>query len=254
MTEKELINVGKEQYLKFLWLIKSYLLGSDGILPARLQIPGSEIARIENIKIEETINHLINDFVLQRFVFSYEHEPDEYFSYIWYGNYAGQLLKPGSPRLIEHSDLLIECRMSVTDLDRYTTNIQSLGTIKHLPAKMGYLIYKDEHGDYFYNGEQINIPQETIYYRVFDALYMHRDQKGFLSYGDIEKYLIKAGENESGNETKRNKRINNATNKQQGIFRYAKVGDGQLKNETLRGQELIETIRGEGLKLNNPKI
>ncbi|GEM_PF-2489867 len=118
-----------------------------------------------------------------------------------------------------------------------------------------FLISKNNQGEYLYNGQKIEMNTTTIYYKIFDILYSHHDQNGFLSYENIEKYLRKCDEQSIEDEVVRDKRIKNAiSNKQQGLFRFAKVGKDKLKNKTPKGDELIKVVWGKGLKLNNPRI
>ena len=114
------------------------------------------------------------------------------------------------------------------------------------------LITHNGQGNYLYDGKLIEMGRETMYYKVFDTLFLRSDQDGFLSYADIEAELIKRGVSESESDEARNKRINNAIlNRQQGLFRFAKVNGKSLKNKTKDGRPLIELRRGKGLQLNN---
>jgi len=114
------------------------------------------------------------------------------------------------------------------------------------------LITRDKNGDYFYNGRRIEMSHENLYYQLFDILFLRCDQSGFISYEDIEKELVKREHPESQTTYSRNKRINNAIfNKQQGLFRFAKVNRKRLQNKIPDGRALIELVRGKGLKLNN---
>ena len=114
------------------------------------------------------------------------------------------------------------------------------------------LIHKDETGCYSYNDQPIKMGTNTIYYKIFDALFLHHDQNGLLSYKDIEHYLVKNGEEEIDNDEKRNKRINNAI---QQLFQICKKSWwGACQKYDPRGEELIEIDRGNGLKFNNPTI
>ena len=118
-----------------------------------------------------------------------------------------------------------------------------------------YLMSKNSEGDYFYKDKRIEANKTAIYYQIFDILYTHCDQNGFLSYGSIENHLIKRNFPESENEQKRNKRINNAIfNEQQGLFRFAKINNKKFNNRTPDGKKLIELVRGKGLKFNYTKI
>ena len=110
-------------------------------------------------------------------------------------------------------------------------------------------------GDYFYDGKRIIVNRKRLYYDVFDILFLHSDQDGFLSYKEIDDYLIKQNRPLLDDEGKRNKRIQNAiSNKGQGFFKYAKIGNRVMKNKTPDDRQLVELIRGEGLKLNNPAL
>lgn len=128
--------------------------------------------------------------------------------------------------------------------------------IKPLPKETEIrrnLISRDKNGDYFYSGRRIEMNHETLYYQLFDILFLYCDQGGFISYENIERELIKKESPESETETSRNKRVNNAIfNKQQGLFRFAKVNGKRLQNKIPDGRKLIELIRGKGLKINNP--
>lgn len=117
------------------------------------------------------------------------------------------------------------------------------------------LISRDQNSNYLYASKQIKMSKGTLYFVVFDILFLQGDQDGFLSYEDIEKHLVRRGFQESGGNEARNKRINNATtNKQQGLFQFAKVGVKPLKNKVPDGESLIRLIRGKGLQLNNPLL
>lgn len=120
--------------------------------------------------------------------------------------------------------------------------------------KRARLIEKDGRGDFFYDGKRISISKDTIYYKVFDAIYSNADQDGFTSYETVEKYLVLCGCSSKESSGKRDKRVNNAISKKQGLFRYAKVQGKLLKNWTLDGKKLIEVLRGKGLILNNPSL
>lgn len=115
------------------------------------------------------------------------------------------------------------------------------------------LIHKDKSGDFYYKDKKIVIPTGTLYYDIFDLLLTQSDQNGFLSYKQIEEMLNDRGHAPTGDEEKRNARIQNAiTNENQGLFRNAKVGNTKLTNKVPIGGSLIEVVRGKGLKINNP--
>ena len=117
------------------------------------------------------------------------------------------------------------------------------------------LLFKNSKGDFFYNNNLINLSKNSIPYDILDIMLSKHDQKGFVSYEDIDKYLVARERPVKKNIEQRNKRILNAiTNERQGLFRFAEVNGHPFKNETLDGRKLIDTERGKGLILNNPKI
>ena len=110
-------------------------------------------------------------------------------------------------------------------------------------------------GDYLFKGKRISASKATLCHDVFDILFSNHDQEGFLSYQSIDDYLVKWGHPQIDDEGKRAKRIQNAiSNKQQGFFRYAKIGGNGMKNKTPDGRRIVEVVRGKGLKFNNPII
>ncbi|GEM_PF-3146823 len=122
----------------------------------------------------------------------------------------------------------------------------------HSPLKdQDKLLHKDKHGVYSYDKKKIEMDNNNLYYKVLDALYSHADQNGFLSYKDIEKQLITAGEEEMLDESKRNRRIINAISESQGLFRFAKINGHVWKNRLPDGDKLIDIKKGRGLQLNN---
>ncbi len=116
------------------------------------------------------------------------------------------------------------------------------------------LLYKDKNGNYFYNNLKISIQINTIYFKVFDIIYSHCDQSGFILYEDIEKKLVDNSDLEEASLVARNKRINNSISNTQGFFKYAKINEHRMENKTLDNKKLLEIIRGKGVKLNNSKI
>jgi hypothetical protein len=110
-------------------------------------------------------------------------------------------------------------------------------------------------GDYFYKDKRIIVNRKTLYYDVFDILFLYSDQDGFLSYKEIDDYLIKLKHPRLDDGGKLNKRIQNSiSNEDQGFFGHAKIRKCVMKNETPDGQQLVEVVRGKGLKLNNPSL
>lgn len=172
---------------------------------------------------------------------------------VWEGTLREQptFLRAADP----HEELVIENNVLKSSFGYvFVINKNKLGAETKAEPKEERLIYKDGSGDYFYNGQGIKIGQDTNHYIVLDIMFNRSDQDGFLSYENIEDELVKRGLKETENTEARNKRINNAANKHQGLFRFAKVNGKALKNRTPDGHELIKIIRGKGLKLSNPQI
>lgn len=114
------------------------------------------------------------------------------------------------------------------------------------------LIAKDKLGNFLYNEKPILMGKDTLHYQIFNALFSHADQNGFLSYEGIAKYIDNKKKEDWNDDAKRNKRIQDAVSNQ--LFRSAKVNEKDFKNVVLDGTLLVEVIRGKGLKLNNPQI
>lgn len=111
------------------------------------------------------------------------------------------------------------------------------------------LITKDKNGNFLYDGAIIVMSIKTLHYNLVDILFNNADQTGFLLYKDIEKSLIMRGYPQEKSDGKIAERIRNILHNQ--LFRIAKLNGKIFANKTLDGRELIETIRGSGLKFNN---
>ena len=116
------------------------------------------------------------------------------------------------------------------------------------------IISRNEDGNYLYEKKLIIVAKNTIYYRVFDIMFLDSGQEGFLSYFDIDKKLQQRGEQKIQDKRKRETRIRNAISDTQGFFRFAKIGDETFKNILKDGRKIIEIKRGKGLIFNNQEI
>jgi len=146
-----------------------------------------------------------------------------------------------------------------TEISNYCFHFQNEGSKKfpkaYSASKQSHcLIEVDRRGNYLYNGQLIKMPQNTLYYNIFDILYSKRDQGGFISFENITEELIKRKKWKETNKKRNSDIINNIHLKDQGFFRYAKINSNKIKNEIIGGRELIEVVRGKGIKLNNPII
>ncbi|MCG2688702.1 hypothetical protein L6250_03680 [Candidatus Parcubacteria bacterium] len=144
----------------------------------------------------------------------------------------------------------------LTDFYVVLKDVLSLKPRKEEPAiDKKKLVKRDGRGVFWYDEKEIKMSLSEIYYQVFDALYTFADQNGFVSYEDIEKYLVQQYRRPPTTDMrKRNKRISNALSKTQGLFRYAKVNNRFLKNKTLDGRNLIKIVWGKGITFYNPKV
>ena len=115
-------------------------------------------------------------------------------------------------------------------------------------GKTLHVIEKNPDGNYLIIGKLIEMPKESLYYKIFDIIYTYSDPTGYISYEDIAK---KMGTDEDEN---RKKQILNAISNKQGFFRYAKINGKKILNDNTRGLRLIEIIKGKGIMINNPII
>lgn len=111
------------------------------------------------------------------------------------------------------------------------------------------VLVRNESGTFFYGGDEIKLERQRLPYIVLNILYNHGDDEGYLSYEDIETHLVNAGQQPAKDAGKRNKRINNAVNEHQGLFRYARVKKGRLPNKAGSGK-LITVDKGRGIILS----
>lgn len=150
-------------------------------------------------------------------------------------------------RVEELAKLMLEMDGECSDDQRQDNIAQKVGST---------LITQDTRGNFFYDGNPIELAEETLSYKILDIIYSKANNAGFISYDDIEKEIVKRGGVSVEPKTRRNRRIQNAiTNEGQGLFRYAMVGGKKLTNKTLRsGEKLIEVVRGKGLRFNNPTL
>lgn len=122
-----------------------------------------------------------------------------------------------------------------------------------LKSQHSRVIRKNDRGDFFFNSTRIEMPKETLYYKVFDALFTRTKGDGTATFEEIENHVTTSGCVPMGSTKERNKRIHNALSKN-GLFRYALVNGKPLRNELPNGEKLIEPARGVGVRLNNPQV
>ena len=115
-----------------------------------------------------------------------------------------------------------------------------------------YYITKDSEGNYWRDGQLINISnKDTLYFVIFDVVYGLAKTGGEINYSDIENNLRKRMVNgrkvESLDGQKRNKRILARVNE---FFKMTKT-----ENVVQDGRKLIEPKgrRGKQIKFNNRK-
>ena len=100
----------------------------------------------------------------------------------------------------------------------------------------------------FLNDKEItarNKKQAAISLLLLKILLSHSDPNGFIAYENIEKKFIKLGIKRKQTKAKANERIRNA---KKDIYRFLRIP------KTYNGIEIIATIKGKGLQLNNPQV
>ena len=133
--------------------------------------------------------------------------------------------------------------------------------LRELSEKMSPgLSFKHEHrlvmidaitGDYLYSGKPIVLSKGSLQADVFDIIFQHCDQRGYVSYKEIELALQEKGHRPLDEKNYRDKRIQNAI---RDFFHRARVGDSRIMNKLEDGRQLIALIRGKGVRLNNPSV
>ncbi len=132
--------------------------------------------------------------------------------------------------------------------EKVEKEIEKLSLIKRPreELKSNLLITRNKSGDFCYRGKLINFQNEdTIYYKVFVALFEKNHVNGFYSYKEIDKFLTQNGEKKLGNIDKAAKRITNAV---VSLFRFTK----NFQNKAPDGKRIIAVKKGKGLTFYNP--
>ena len=107
-------------------------------------------------------------------------------------------------------------------------------------------------GEYRYRGVLINLPDSSYYRIVFECLFELVDRGGFVSYDTLGSELRERITTKKGlSKTTMTKFIRENLSKNNGLFRYAKVGGESLRNDIPGGKKLIEIKRGKGIQFNN---
>jgi hypothetical protein len=102
----------------------NHTLDKDGTL----RIPAIMLDEIKGLKFKESINQLVKDFVLEKFVDQYDFDGKaQYVSFTFEQNYLGHCeYKHGGPNTGENNkywDLILEYRMSAEEVDKYLASI-----------------------------------------------------------------------------------------------------------------------------------
>ena len=146
-----------------------------------------------------------------------------------------------------------------TEISDYCFYFQREGSKKHskfypVNKQNHFLIEADHKRNYLFKGQLIKMPQSTLYYNIFDIIYNEQDQNGFVSFKKIVDELVKRNIWQDVNKKRNADIINNIHLKNQGFFKYAKINGNRVENKIDDGRELVEVVRGKGVKLNNPII
>lgn len=135
------------------------------------------------------------------------------------------------------------------------SNISDVESIKNNDVETRNYVVRDGVGLFYFNGKKVLISRESLQYQCFNILFENADQSGFVSYKTFENELQKIGRPHNA-ESKTSKRVRNAlTNKHNGFFFRARYENGErVKNEDGNGKRIVETIRGKGIRINNPLL
>ncbi len=116
------------------------------------------------------------------------------------------------------------------------------------------IVMKDIHGNFFMDGNRIEMSKNTLYYNAFDIVISQVDQNGEITYDHIQKELEKrilSGDVETTSEDINTKTIQNALGSEQ-LFKLAKINGQKLVNKLPNGQKIIKSNHGKGYSINNP--
>jgi|GEM_PF-3928489 len=157
------------------------------------------------------------------------------------------VLKTNSEYLTRlHEDLCIQIIKATEPLREYQK--QWINDVREIQKRYGVDLFIVKGNAIFYNNIEIiakNKKTAAQSFLLLKILLCHSDKKGFVSYKNIEEYFIKYGLTAKKTEKSSHERIRNA---KKDIFRFLKIP------EKYGDIEIIETVRGKGLKLNNPRV
>lgn len=125
---------------------------------------------------------------------------------------------------------------------------------KLTPIDQQNKIIQKKMGNFYYLGKPISVGEKTIYYNLLDILLSLSDQDGFLSYKKITSEMKKRLKNGLLNTDVKEINLKSISNAKEYLFQYSKVNEEAFKNKTPNGKEIIQVVRGSGLKINNEDI
>lgn len=123
---------------------------------------------------------------------------------------------------------------------------------RSLVSKTPFIVFNPEKGEFFFNGNQIDFPDEDAnYVLLIKALFTLCDKDGFCPYRAIDKFFENAGKGRIIDKNKKIKRIHNAYIN---LNRRRKDQMCVFPHNTPDGKPVIRFKTGHGLVLNNPEI
>jgi len=113
--------------------------------------------------------------------------------------------------------------------------------------RQGSFFIEQDGVDFYCSGNLIRFNKpSSINAKVFRAIFKHADARGLATYEAINKELEKNSEKQLSDRSKIVQRIRNAVFN---LFRYS-----NLPEKIPSGEKFLETDRGKGIILRNPKI
>ena len=214
--------------------------------------------RIYNLVHNMTIKLHVKDFE-RFFIFCAEIRPiPEYEGFYEinknsteYSKYADRL-----EVIKKHSEIVIDDLIESCDVNEQTLKntsepykINSNSSLSTNENKPKLLITKNNSGEFLFGDKPLKFENtNTIYFKIFDALYEKADATSFCSYGEINKFLQESGEETLTDRAKIVERISNGL---KNLFRYSNLPkDGKIQG----GNLLIKPKRGKGLIFYNPPV
>jgi hypothetical protein len=151
-----------------------------------------------------------------------------------------------------------QTQVNLGEIERYLLSVDKQKLLDKLPTrepggKFVWVIKKDLKNDYYYRGKKINISPDTDACRALDALLECANERGLVTYTDINKHMQMLGSTKVRSIDDQKLRISHSVGRGQGFLHIGRIGAGQerLKDE-IGDKEIISSRHGQGYQLLNP--